>query len=126
MAKRTSINDAEQARLVRALMDTKDWEAAKAVLPDVDPKALDKGFKDYAFKKAGLPLSQKEREAAEKYAKLDPKRKARVDAIVALGVKAGEKPPGKKEIDALYFEAPDSALDELESKLTAPKKDPLA
>lgn len=65
MAKRTLINDQESSRLVKALMDTKDWEKAKTALPDVDPAALDKGWKDYAFKKAGL---DPEKAAAEKAA----------------------------------------------------------
>lgn len=58
MAKRTTITTQEEAKVLREFLETKDWEAAKAVLPDVDPAALDKGWKAWAHKKAGVALEQ--------------------------------------------------------------------
>lgn len=49
-------NNGERDLLVATLAATKDWEEAKAAVPNVDPKVLDSGFKEWAHKKAGVPL----------------------------------------------------------------------
>lgn len=54
MAKRTTITTQEEAKLLRAFLESKDWEVAKSFLPDVSPAALDKGWKAWAYKKAGI------------------------------------------------------------------------
>jgi len=58
MAQRVGIRQDERDRLVAVLAQTKDWDKAKATVIDIDPKVLDAGFKEWAHKKAGVPLSE--------------------------------------------------------------------
>lgn len=65
-------NTMQMGTLAAALKETGDWERAKAALPMVDPKSLDEGFKEWAFKQANIDLKKYEarersrHEAAEK------------------------------------------------------------
>jgi hypothetical protein len=53
---RVTILEVERDRLVDALRKGKTWGEAKALVPDVDPEVLDRGFQAWAHKEAGLEL----------------------------------------------------------------------
>lgn len=55
---RDAINSDEGARLVKAMKDGADWDEARTMLPGVDPEALDRGWKDYVHREAGVELVQ--------------------------------------------------------------------
>ncbi len=63
-AMRSGIRDFEKAELVEALKAGKTWDEAKEILPDVDPKVLDEGFKEWAHKEAGIKVATEEGDVA--------------------------------------------------------------
>lgn len=65
MARKDGINGDEMKKLVAVLKATGKWEEAKAALPGVDGALLDRGFKAWAMKQAGL-------EALPQKSKVDP------------------------------------------------------
>jgi hypothetical protein len=71
MALRQGCNNDEIRKLQAAYDDLGDWEKAKKVLPGVDPKVLDDGFKEF-ITKGKLPKRSKLTKAeAEELAKLE-------------------------------------------------------
>jgi hypothetical protein len=50
MALREGCNNDEIRKLKEAFEETGDWEKAKKFLPQIDPKSLDAGFKDFITK----------------------------------------------------------------------------
>lgn len=63
---RDAINSDEGRRLVVALVEGRTWDDVRTMLPDVDPFALDGGWKDWCFREAGLELEAETTEAEKK------------------------------------------------------------
>jgi hypothetical protein len=71
-------------KLVSALVASEgDWKEAKRAVPGVDPTVLDKGFKAWAFKTAGLKIPDDAKALAaeqERLEKLSAENKAKAKA----------------------------------------------
>lgn len=84
MALKEGLNRDEMDKLVATLIEEEgNWEKSKRRFAHVDPKALDKGFKAWAFKKAGLKLPETDKALAaelEKQEKLAAQQKAEARA----------------------------------------------
>jgi archaellum component FlaD/FlaE len=119
---REAITDSEKFTLVRLVKAGVPWEKVrKALLPEVDPAALDANWKDWVFDRAGKEAEQDEVVAVQEKAKADElaaAAQAKIDAAKA----AKEAAKAVKEAAKAARLAAEEA--ELE-RLTAPPTDPL-
>lgn len=97
---RQGCNKDEMDRLVAALVASEgDWKEAKKAVPGVDPVVLDKGFKAWAFKAAGLKIPDDAKAAAaehERQEKLSAQHRAEAKAAsdaAATAAAAGKPIP---------------------------------